>query len=356
MKYYLTFISAFLLFITQTFAQAPCTSSTPPASECANTCIYCDLDGATGTNNGAPSGGNTVCGAIAVHNPQWWGFQAGSTSMTINVATSNCQNGDGLQVAIFEDCSGVDAVACNPGTPGGGSLQLVVNYQAFIPGKNYFLMIDGWTGDVCDYEILVMEGNTFPCADILTACDTNCINLCDSVFCGEGYHTATCHDSTQYSFFLHIAHPQAEISGTPSLTCAAPYTYLEATASGGNLKWLDASGQSLGGSNSLLVENAGWYTLQVTNGACVAEDKLLVKDLSQVPNISASGCTLDPVTGKCTLKGNSISSPVTYAWHGPFGFYSTKKNPVVSVAGTYTLYVNNPNTGCFNTLSVEVTH
>lgn len=141
----------------------PCPTPPPPGAEnCQASCVYCDFDGYMGINNGTPSGGNTVCGQIAIHNDQWFGFTAGSTSITINVITSNCQNGDGLQSAFFDDCSDPDAIVCNPGTGGGGGQPLILTYDNFTPGEIYFLMIDGWSGDVCNYEIDIVDGSITP--------------------------------------------------------------------------------------------------------------------------------------------------------------------------------------------------
>lgn len=114
-----------------------------------------------GINNGTPSGGQTVCGSIAIHNDQWFGFVAGTESISIEILTSNCQNGDGLQAAFFEAC-GEDAIVCNPGSGGGGGIPLPLTYSNFVPGQTYYLMIDGWTGDICNYEINVTDGSVTP--------------------------------------------------------------------------------------------------------------------------------------------------------------------------------------------------
>lgn len=114
-----------------------------------------------GINNGTPSGGNTVCGQIFIHNDQWFGFVAGTECVTINIATSNCQDGNGLQAAFFDNCQN-DALICNPGASGGEGQPLLLTYCNFVPGQTYYLMVDGWTGDVCNYEIEVLDGSITP--------------------------------------------------------------------------------------------------------------------------------------------------------------------------------------------------
>jgi hypothetical protein len=126
---------------------------------CNQSCVFCDFDGTVGTNNGPPTGGNLVCSQISVHNNLWYGFVAGSDTISIDVITSNCQTGDGLQIALFDNCDDSDAITCNPGCGGCGNLTLSLQYSNFIPGETYWLMLDGYVGDVCDFEIDITQGS-----------------------------------------------------------------------------------------------------------------------------------------------------------------------------------------------------
>ncbi|HLP94479.1 MAG TPA: hypothetical protein VK168_10615 [Saprospiraceae bacterium] len=164
MKHLKLLLQACLLLLPAAFLQAqnvpPCPGPEPPGAEnCQSTCVYCFLNGYQGTNNGTPSGGNTVCGQIAIHNDQWFGFTAGTSSITIDLVTSNCQTGDGLQMAVFNQCSDPDALICHPGAGGLGNQTLSLPYDGYVPGKSYFLMIDGWSGDICDYTIVISNGS-----------------------------------------------------------------------------------------------------------------------------------------------------------------------------------------------------
>ncbi|MBK6998296.1 MAG: gliding motility-associated C-terminal domain-containing protein [Lewinellaceae bacterium] len=152
------------LFCTKSSAQVPgpCQNPPPPGAEnCQSACVYCNFDGYMGTNNGTPSGGNTVCGQIALHNDQWFGFTAGSTSITITLIPSNCADGNGLQAAFFSGCN-EDAIVCDPGQSGGGNTPLVLSWDGFTIGETYFFMLDGWSGDECDFEIDITDGSITP--------------------------------------------------------------------------------------------------------------------------------------------------------------------------------------------------
>lgn len=211
----------FLLFCQSLFAQIPppCPNPAPPGTEdCFSTCVYCDLDGYIGINNGTPSGGNFICGQIAIHNDQWFGFMADSNTITISVQASNCQNGDGLQIAIFANCGDADAIICNAGNPGGAGSPLTLTYPDFIIGKTYYLMVDGWSGDVCDYQIDVTDGSVNPGPP-----DDAPKPQGPSVVCPNATVLYTVPDVPGAGSYLWTAPPGAQINGAgSSLNVAAP--------------------------------------------------------------------------------------------------------------------------------------
>ena len=127
---------------------------------CFGFCVDCSLGGFQG-NNGvfAASSDLIICGGITLHNDSWYGFVAGSESITFDLVTSNCQNGDGLQFAVFDNCDDPDALTCNPGCGGCGSETLTMQYNGYVPGETYWLVVDGWISDVCDFTIEVTSGS-----------------------------------------------------------------------------------------------------------------------------------------------------------------------------------------------------
>ena len=137
----------------------------PPSVNAEDAPVFCDLAdlngfaGATGTFNGGnvPSG---FCGAI--ENSQWLGFVAPVPSVTITLQVSNCagtSGGSGLQMQIFGvvgDCA--DYIPVSPcfgtGTVENGTLTA----DGLVVGDTYLILIDGWSGDMCDYTIVVEDG------------------------------------------------------------------------------------------------------------------------------------------------------------------------------------------------------
>ena len=149
----------FLLFAflgaSSLYAQLPpqCPSNNHPAEDfCQNICIYCNFNGYTGSSAGytgqTPPG---FCGTI--ENEQWLGFIAGATVGTFTVTPSNCQNGNGLQIALYTSCTS-NPVACNGGSSGNGNNPVSITAN-LTPGVNYFLLIDGYAGDQCDFVVTV---------------------------------------------------------------------------------------------------------------------------------------------------------------------------------------------------------
>lgn len=119
-----------------------------------------------GTLTGSTSGytadvpGNissAFCGSV--ENNQWFTFVATSTSATFNIASpTGCTYADGIQAEVYDitkdacgNCNTVTSVSnCyNPGVVQSGT----VTATGLTVGNTYYLMIDGFAGDVCNYSI-----------------------------------------------------------------------------------------------------------------------------------------------------------------------------------------------------------
>jgi len=147
----------FSLLSTAAYAQLPdpCPSNQePPSDICSQTCIYCNFNGINSTTTGysgqTPPGG--FCGSI--ENEQWLGFIAGAPGATFTATPSNCTMGDGVQIALYADCN-AGFIACNGGAQGNGMTPVSIT-APLSPGTNYFLLVDGFGGDQCDFQITVV--------------------------------------------------------------------------------------------------------------------------------------------------------------------------------------------------------
>jgi uncharacterized repeat protein (TIGR01451 family) len=123
-----------------------------PAENCYETvCIFgkTELEGILWNTAGfspdpLPVGG--FCSQI--QNDQWIAFQADSNRVFLNITTSNCQNGNGIQVAVYRTCE-TAPLACNGGCAGCGAQVTSLAFDAD-SGAVYYLLIDGFSGDICD--------------------------------------------------------------------------------------------------------------------------------------------------------------------------------------------------------------
>lgn len=155
-KKLLVLIPALLvLFLQQAQAQLPppCPANDYPAADlCQDICIYCNFNNYMGTTTGysgqTPPG---FCGTI--ENEQWLGFIAGAAGATFTATASNCNIGNGVQIALYTSCSS-NPIGCNGGSAGGAGTPVSIT-TPLTPGVNYFLLIDGYAGDQCDFTITV---------------------------------------------------------------------------------------------------------------------------------------------------------------------------------------------------------
>ncbi|MFN0216890.1 MAG: hypothetical protein ACKVT2_21750, partial [Saprospiraceae bacterium] len=130
----------------------PACASGSPSTTCASACINCNFNGYFGSTAGFPSGiVPNFCGTV--ENAQWMGFIAGAGEATFTVFPSDCSDGNGIQIALYEDCMG-EPLKCEKGELDGGNLPVSIT-AALAPGHNYFLMIDGFAGDQCDFSVSV---------------------------------------------------------------------------------------------------------------------------------------------------------------------------------------------------------
>lgn len=220
MKKNLLLLYAIVLLATLAKAQITpgCgTNTDPPAEDCETACIYCNFNGMT-ANTGSYTGGSVPSFCQSIQNDMWLGFIASSASVTFTVTPSNCQNGDGVQVSLYGGC-GEPFVACNGGAPGNGANPVSIT-APLTPGTNYFLLIDGYSGDVCDVSISVVPpmaqpvppSNTITLAGPTTVCPGATVT-----------YAANSTNANAIGYYTWIVPPGSLVNGQPGpVTLDAP--------------------------------------------------------------------------------------------------------------------------------------
>jgi len=166
----LVVFTTFLILSLETYSQPPCNFEEEPTITCNPEAFVCSLFGFCSTMP-PPSGGQpqvTICGAgIALNNPHWFGFIATSNTVTITVSPTNCNTisgFSGLQGAIVTGCptSNVYQTIGNCVSNPCATTPFTLSSNQFIPGQQYYIMLDGCAGSQCDYQITQADGLDVP--------------------------------------------------------------------------------------------------------------------------------------------------------------------------------------------------
>ncbi|MEI6348480.1 MAG: gliding motility-associated C-terminal domain-containing protein, partial [Bacteroidota bacterium] len=292
----------------------------PAASDyCGSATPICNMNGYCGNTSssyGADQPGNLssiFCGSI--ENNSWLSFVADSTTAVLNVNVSNCSVGDGIQMEIYSTTDCVTFVShsnCwNPGYETSGT----ISATGLTIGQTFYLMIDGYAGDVCDYSISAASGVLTP-----------------------------------------------EATATSSNICAGQSTQLTATG-GSSYHWSPATGLSNPNIANPIANptTTTTYIVTVTGGStsCPATATAQVT-ITVSPGTPATAGSNSPICQGASLNLTALPAGATsYNWSGPNGFVSAIQNPSIAASttlasGTYTVTVTTTG-GCSSTATTIVT-
>ena len=152
--------------------------------------------------------------------------------------------------------------------------------------------------------------------------------------------------------------PEGSAGPEKVLTCKNRTVTLEGSGHG-MVSWTASHGGNIVSGHRTLnpvVDAPGIYTMELNlmRGGCVSY--FVVKVIREEDmTVSATGGQLDCTSGTVQLTSSSSAENATYRWIGPNGYTSAEQNPVVKVAGTYTLNVTDTDGGCTATTSTVVT-
>lgn len=147
-----------------------CSNSPIASNECSSAQFICSFDSLCGSTIGYSSNSwtqltNNFCGTI--ENNSFYEFTANSPNLSLNVNVSSPGSGfpcaGGIQLMVFtsSNCGSgqVTPVHCESALFMGTN---TVNIANLVPGNNYYLMLDGNGGDLCDYNIGSINGSVSP--------------------------------------------------------------------------------------------------------------------------------------------------------------------------------------------------
>jgi hypothetical protein len=336
------FILTLLCWIPLASGQLPaaCGGGSSPAIACNQACINCNFNGYTGNTTGFPSGfAPEFCGTI--ENAQWLGFIAGEATATFIITPTNCTNNNGVQVALYSDCTAAP-LACDKGMKNGGGIPVSIATQ-LAPGANYYLLIDGYAGDQCDFTVTVSPASAVyqpPLGDIQPitgpnkACPGATFTYSVPPVFGAGAYIWTGPPGT---LFDSVPTP-ATLSGEKSRTVLA----------------------TIGNESGNICVQAANTCSQTP--PCASSIYVEVLDESFRPKIELDTVQhLNCLNPAVALEVNIIPpGNYAYAWTadslGNIVNNAKSAYPAVNKVGTYFMTVTNPINGCSNTASVRVDH
>ncbi len=169
-------------------------------------------------------------------------------------------------------------------------------------------------------------------------------------------------------YLLTVTDPQTGCSGGDQVEVSLNTTAPSVTATGGTINCDNACVQLVGSGNGSFAWSGpngftsteqnptvcapGTYTLTVTGAnGCTSTATAEVNSDTDAPTAEATGGSINCNLLSTQLQGSGDGS---LAWTGPNGFTSSEADPVVNVAGTYTLTVTGAN-GCTTSILADVT-
>ncbi|WP_298397370.1 fibronectin type III domain-containing protein [Flavobacterium sp.] len=176
--------SAFTLCIGTPVPPPSCITNTPAGNTCAVATPICNLNGYCGntsasyTSDSWPQLTTEFCGSL--ENNSFLTFVASSSTISLDVWVTSSQDNLGIQIMIFgaATCGSgpvTEYLCWSPGNVPAGATNL--SATGLTPGQTYYVMIDGFAGDVCNYVIGANTGIQTPVA-INTSTTTTSPTIC----------------------------------------------------------------------------------------------------------------------------------------------------------------------------------
>lgn len=389
--------------------------STPDNDNCASAQQICDLNGYGGVTSSAytidlPSnmtgtGQNGVANSnptapfgqgyggtspVQIDNNSWLQFTASATTATLFVQVNYCSNGNGMQMQIFSgtNCTNFTAVSTFLETSNSQS----ITATGLVPGNTYYIVVDGFAGDICSYTISATSGiQVVEAVSSKSAiCNGDTATLSAQVT-GTGSYTYSwssspaglvssassltisptqntlytvdvtglCGSVTTASVYV-TAHepPTANITANDTVICAGEIISLNGNPAGGtnpyNHLWSGSGQPNLNNSTistpSFTTSTAGNYILNylVTDTiGCSIEDSISIT-VNALPTVNVSG-------GDTICNGESTTLLATgggsYSWSNGGNIDSILVSPTTNT--TYTVVVTDANT-CQDSSTIDV--
>jgi gliding motility-associated-like protein len=331
----------FNICVTSQAVMPNCGISPAAGNTCAQATLICDVNGycgstsATYTADSWPDLTSAFCGSI--ENNSFIQFVANSATVSLNVWVTSSSSNLGIQVMIFStpSCGGpVTTHTCvSPLAPSPQAQPVTVN--GLVPGNTYYMMIDGYAGDVCNYVIGVNSG--IQVSGFINSSSTNvCLGNSITLTAGGGnglYNWSTNADLSATSGSVVVASP----------TSQGPHTYTMTTFSNNPLCPSTSVSNITINAFSPPTPNAG-----IDDSVCFGDLIFLSGTQTSSSNTTVwqyltNGITPTP-TVSFSPNFSSLTPTVTVNQPGLYSFILRETNSVCGISrDTMTVLVQSPN-------------
>lgn len=321
---------------------------------------------------GGPWGTGAPFYDVVIDNNSWIKFTASSTSATLSVSIYDCWVGNypsgGLQMQIFEGNNCTNFVPVSNFEESSTGFTITANNLTV--GNDYYLMVDGYAGDICNYTITANSGVQFPdIANVPPICVGDSVELTappgassyDWQHDGSTTQSVVVYPSTTETYYCEVTglcdykqmldvtvtvnpNPVVDITnGASAAICDG--TSLTLTATGASTYvWSNAQ---TGSSINVSPTGNTSYSVEGTDAnGCVDQDTI---DVIVNPNPTL---TVNPTSNDsdCGASNGSLTGAVangvpvvTYNWTDGTNTIGTSANLNNIPAGTYYLTVTDGN-------------
>lgn len=378
--------------------------TSPDNDNCANAQQICDLNGYGGVTSSAytvdspdnmcgignPSSptpgcvfgtGYTGTSPVQLDNNSWLQFTASATTAALFVEISSCQNGNGMQMQIFEGTN------CTNFTPVSNFLETTTSQTVLATGltvgNTYYIVVDGFAGDICSYTISATSGVQVVEAMAVDEfiCDGESTDI-QAVISGTGPYTYSwssqpvgftstsatntvsptqstqyivdvqgfCGTTTQASVYVTVNDNPTANAGADQVICDNESANLLGSANGGDGNYSYSWDIPASGASQTVSPNSNTtYNLTVTDGnGCVDSDAITV-NVNAAPTANAGPDQAICLGQSATM---TASGGTGYSWSS--GGNSATENVTPGSTATYTVTVSNA-AGCQDTDDIQIT-
>lgn len=330
-----------------------------------------------GTNSGGifgqggPWGTGSPAFDVQINNNSWIKFTAASTTATLNVNIYDCWVGNypsgGIQMQIFSGTNCTNFVPVSNFEESSTGFTITANNLTV--GNDYYLMVDGYAGDICNYTITANSGVQFPdITDVPPICEGQSVTLTappgatsyEWQHNGATTQTVNVTPSTTETYYCEVEglcgykqlldvtvtvtpNPTVTITNGPSVSvCQGSSVTLTATGATSYSWNIPATGSSVSVSPTSNVS----YTVTGTQNGCTNTANVNIT-VNPNPTLTANPIATDSDCGGSNgaLTGASANgqNPLSYTWSNGTTTVGTNQNLSNIPAGTFFLTVQDGN-------------